>query len=885
MADKTLIMKEAQKYLAKGQVDKAIAEWEKLVKEAPDGNAYNTIGDLYLKKGDKKNSIDSYHKAANFFRHEGFTLKALALYKKVLNINPADADALYCLGELSEEKGLATDAIKYYLATADSLSKEGKRDRLLDIYQKILSLSPSNIPLRIKVAETFLKEGLKTDAAQEYVHVARVYEEKNDMGKAREYYQKVLDLQPLNKDAIISLSSIYERSGEFHSAIEHIQEAAALFPEDPDVLLRCSELLVAQKRGKEAEVYLRRILEADPVNVSARKLLGEMYLREGMKDKAWTEYLPALDEMIIQEKYDDARKILEDFRDTDPLETGKRLVSLFRQIGQTDRVVSELVALGDALKDRDMNDDAVSCYQEALEMNPDDMSIQERISELEKVPEPSFPETGKLPDIEPFGAPEPGPIPGIESLELPAPLDEEEPDRPGTEPPPAKRLAPEHISIKAEKTVEEIFTEADIFSRYGLLSEAKRLLEGLKARQPHNIEVHGRLKSLYGELSDTESFVTECIVLGELYRRAGDSAAAEAVLREAYEKSPDDPRLLEKAAAPFPEPASSGVSLDQPFDQSFVERPPDIQDFEEDIAEADFYARQGLAQEAAKILERLQKLFPDNRNIAERLATLGQTAEAPEPEFGMQEVPEVDTSGIPSMQETTPMFEMPEPPGIPAPEEEQEAAGPEPTEALSLTEETTGFEEIFSEKDLVEAQEMPEPELESDVLEIFQEFKKGLEQELAEGDSETHYNLGIAYKEMGLIDDAIKEFQTSRDDPKRFMQSSTMLGICYMEKGLYPLAIGTLNNTLKKMPEKDDAYRALEYDLAEAHEKNGDLKEAMELYTEVYGWNAKFREVARKISQLGPSVTKAAPGAAPPEKPQEPAPEKPKGKRDRVSYL
>src|SRR4030042_6413278 len=172
MSDKSAIIKEAQRYLARGQVDKAIAEWEKIIKEYPDATNYNTIGDLYLKKGDKKDAIDSYHKAANFFRHEGFSLKALALYKKILNINPSDPDSLYSLGELNEEKGLATDAIKYYLATADSLSKEGKKEKIVAIYDKILTLSPANIPLRNKVAEIYAKEGLMSEATKKYFQIA-----------------------------------------------------------------------------------------------------------------------------------------------------------------------------------------------------------------------------------------------------------------------------------------------------------------------------------------------------------------------------------------------------------------------------------------------------------------------------------------------------------------------------------------------------------------------------------------------------------------------------------------------------------------------------------------------------------------------------------------
>ena len=100
---------------------------------------------------------------------------------------------------------------------------------------------------------------------------------------------------------------------------------------------------------------------------------------------------------------------------------------------------------------------------------------------------------------------------------------------------------------------------------------------------------------------------------------------------------------------------------------------------------------------------------------------------------------------------------------------------------------------------MIESQEIAEPALDSDVMDIFNEFKKGLEKELEEEDYETHYNLGIAYKEMGLIDDAIREFQTSRNDPKRFIHASNMLGVCYIEKGLYPLAIDVLKDAIDKM--------------------------------------------------------------------------------------
>jgi tetratricopeptide (TPR) repeat protein len=852
MQDKATIIREAQKYLAKGQIDKAISEWEKLVSGSPDGNTFNTIGDLYLKKGDKKSAVESFLKAANYFRQEGFSLKAVALYKKVLNVNTTDADALYALGELSEEKGLATDAIKYYLATADSLSKEGKKDRLLDIYQKILSLSPSNVPLRNKVAEIFLKEGLTADAAKEYLHIAKIYDDKNDIPKATEYYQKVRDIQPLDKEATMGIGYLYEKSGEMANALTCMKGAAALFPEDVEVLFRYAELSLATNDDDTARDHLLKIAGIEPNHLKARRLLGEIYLKKGAQEKALEEYLPVIDDLILRENFDESIRLLEPFKKIDPVETGKRLVSLYRQLRDDDQVFSELASLGDSLKDKGMIDEAIACYQEALDVRPNDIRLREVVEEL----------SGKQ------GA---------------------------VVTPPEKEAVTVRITEK-EKTAEEIFMEADVFSRYGLLAEAIKLLEGLKLKEPQNLDLHLKLKAIYAETSDRESFVTECIVLHELYKRKGDTTNSEKMLAEALEINPDDPRLAERGASRLKiESTSYAGAPTGDFEEAAAEEAEEyeIEDYEEEISEADFYMRQGLTQEAAKILERLHRLFPQNEDVAERLTSLGQFSESFEPQVsspeGFEEQPfgggaagelpheEVPVVRGPEVEERVidekivekPVFRevVPEEPSGEKTEKVIEENVEQPAGK-------TEYEEFsFSDQDLVDAQEMPEPELDNDVLEIFEEFKKGLEKELGDEDSETHYNLGIAYKEMGLIDDAIKEFQTSKNDPKRSMQSSTMLGVCYMEKGLFSLAIDVLTKAIKEVSDKDESYWAIKYEIADAYEKNNNLKEALDLYTEVFGWNARFRNVSERMGQLKTRFLKGSES------------EKPKAKKDRVSYL
>lgn len=850
MADKAAIIKDAQKYLAKGQIDKAISEWEKLISESPDGNTYNMIGDLYLRKGDKKNAVESFHKAAGYFRREGFSLKALALYKKVLNINTGDADALYALGELSEEKELATDATKYYLAAADSLSKEGKKDRVLDIYQKILSLSPSNIPLRNKVAEIFLKEGLNADAAKEYFHIARLYESKDDIPKAVDYYRKVLGIHSTNKEAALELGRLYEKMGNIKDAVACIKEAASRLSEDSEVLFRCAELSISANDRNTAKDYLLKITSLEPKHVSARKLLGEIYLKQGEVEKAWEEYLPVIDELILQENLEDSVRLLESFKGTDPIRTGKRLVSLYRQLSDDDKTFSELVSLGDSLKQRQMTEEAIAIYKEALDIRPDDIRLKESVKELSGMPEEKE---------------------GPETVEEAAPEDFKE----------------------GEKTAEEFFMEADVFSRYGLFNEAIKIIEGLKPRMPQNLDLHLKLKTLYAETGDKESLVTELIILHELYKRKGETANSEKMLADAFQINPEDPRLAEKGAeGPTVEPTS--YACEEVEVAGGGAAAPDIEDYEEEIAEADFYMRQGLTQDAAKILERLHRLFPQNEDISERLSNLGQFSEAEdsqEPSFeGLGEKPFGDIAteelidadlldaGTPSEQGHTGAEAMQTGPILQEPAHHKFSVEPpgdigETENVLQSAEETQYEDFSFTDQDLVDAEDMPEPELDNDVLEIFQEFKKGLEGEVGEEDSETHYNLGIAYKEMGLIDDAIKEFQTSKSDPKRFMQSSTMLSACYMEKNLFSLAVDVLTKVIKEVGEKDESYWAIKYDLAEAYEKNHNLKEALDLYTEVFGWNAKFRGVSEKMGRLKARFGKGGEG------------EKPKAKKDRVSYL
>ena len=137
------------------------------------------------------------------------------------------------------------------------------------------------------------------------------------------------------------------------------------------------------------------------------------------------------------------------------------------------------------------------------------------------------------------------------------------------------------------------------------------------------------------------------------------------------------------------------------------------------------------------------------------------------------------------------------------------------------------------------------------LADIFKEFKKGVDKQLGKEDYDTRYNLGIAYKEMGLIDEAIAEFQLAAKDEARLLECSSMLGICFLEKGMPKLAVKWFEQGPEgARPHARRSTPALRYDLATAHEAAGDVDRALALFTDLYGQDANFRDVATKVRDL-----------------------------------
>lgn len=512
--DKNAIAKEAQKYAAKGQYDKAIAEWKKVVKETPnDPNLFNTIGDLCLKKDSKKEAVEAYRRAGDLLADDGFTSKAIALYKKVLNIDPSQIDVHIILGDMNVEKGLIGAALENYKLVYSHYTKHNQVAQSLEILQKMADMKP-DIALRLKLADMYAKEGMKSEASKAYLEAADVHVSKDAFPEAREIFKKVLALDPDNKAVYYKAGVIYYKEGKFNEACKSFKPAFAADPSNQELLELYLDSLSKAGREADAEEVYKKLLSQDPGRIDLRDKLYRTYLAKKDFDKALAEAGAIAAVRVENKELDAAEELLQGFVAESPrsIDGRNKLAEFYQGIGKPNDAAEALVQAAEILLEDGDEEGAKEALARAVELAPAHAAARSRLDSLQA---PSVPE------IEIPAAPAAAP----EAFEAPA----------APMPPAASKPS----AFEEPPALTEAFTEVEVLIKYGLAAKAIEQLEALSERFPDSPQVHARLRDLYQEGGNAGKAVEQVLALAAIYDREGMSERAEMSLRAALEMFPE----------------------------------------------------------------------------------------------------------------------------------------------------------------------------------------------------------------------------------------------------------------------------------------------------------------------------------------------------------
>ena len=743
--EKAKVLKAAEKFLSQGKINAAIKEYRQIVDHDPnDLTTLNMLGDLYVRSNKKEEAVSCFERIAQHYSTQEFNLKAIAMYKKIERLRPRDPDIARKLGDLYASQGLVVDARAQYLIVADAHTRGGDNKRALDVLHRIADLDPNNTEIRLKLAEGYVKENMRREAANAFVQAANRLHQIGSQDKALDGYNRALLLVPDDVEVLKGLLETHIARGTADEAAEILERVVENNQSDRELVSMLARAHLEAEDPQGAEKATALLMTQDASNYLQYLPVASLFLKTGAVDDT-VRILGAIIERMLagreeKELLELVNQVLE--RDPDHLAALRMLVRICWWQRDMEALRAALERMVDSAEAAQKPDEERYALTQLVRLAPDEKRYLDRLLELGGVQEEL---TEDLPPI----AEE---VPTFETF---ATVNDPEPKVTGDEVTPTEAFSFE--------STQQAFSDPS---------------------------------ASFADLGDDATETSAEFQMVDF----GDVASSE----------------VETEVAPSAE--------DEPDRVSAMMR--------QELESVDFYIAQGYTDIAIDTLDMLERQFGKHPEILARREKLtsggGREVEAPAVfEFGGAD----DLSGA-TQDEAVPVET------ISFGSLTDDGNGPGPSTAPPVA-------------------AVPNRGIDSGLAELFDEFRAAEEEEVVDtADYETHYNMGTAYKEMDLLDEAIQEFQiaatvvTSSDGTSRYLQCCNMLGHCFMQKDMADAAIMWFKKGLAAPGHTEDEYQALRYELAAAYEQQGELKQAQQLYTEIYGIDVSYREVADKLRVL-----------------------------------
>jgi tetratricopeptide (TPR) repeat protein len=866
--DREKVLAAAQKYVEKKKYDRAVLEYERLIQEDPnDARTLLKMGDLQLKMEGYAAAVATYERVGRFYAQQGFSLKAIAVYKQIREIIGRHVPTLeekYAhiapkLAELYQQLGLTSDALAALDEVATRLQRQSRDQEAIGVFRKIVELDATNPLPHLRLAEALSRAKDVDGAVLEFGIAAGQLAKLGRRDDALKVIERLLQHKP-----------------------DVVQARAA------------AELYLAKgtaSDGMHALAKLQICFQANPRDLDTLGLLARAFTQIGQAAKA--------------------------------IEVQKEMARLARDNGRIDlfhELVAKLVKL--APNDEGVKRLAIGSTVPPSVIPPPASSLPPQRSVAESETSASYEDVGDS-DFES----EEQPIELRRSSAAPRTSEAEVMVDAGYEV--VEEVQEPSTAAGSHAQIARILTDAASLRDSGMHAKAIEALRiGLEIA-PKSIEAHQMLRDVLLEVGNTSQAVVQMIQIAELLVEGLDGEAAAQMLQEAltlqpenasatkmlrelgYElvEEPDDeeadsssreaqgdeaaeggsrpydpeaplpsydleeigpedvarrsysePSIRTVAAAPgaAPRPVDG---IDDPFSDPLPrfplesapesdavfelrghagrapdpraepEQPPPSSgtpELESALEEAEFFASRGLFDDARTILHEQLVRLPNNPLLQERLMELDAQ------EHGMQ-----GGSGT-----------------RPSP---SASAGAMEDRAFDIAESLGGASDGDRESGVGPGGAAPTDQV--DVEEVFEKFKAGVAEQIDVDDAQSHYDLGVAYKEMGLIDDALREFEVAGRDVKRTCVCQSMIGMIHIERGNLNEAIDAFVRGLQSPERTKDQEAALSYEIGAAFEVKRMTKQALDYFQRVARLIPSYRDTQERIRRLQKVEPKQAPRA------------------------
>jgi tetratricopeptide (TPR) repeat protein len=880
--DRERVLAAAQKYVEKKKYDRAVAEYQKVIQEDPnDARTLLKVGDLQSKMEAYADAVGTYERVGKFYASQGFALKAIAVYKQIREIIAKHVPQLedrYAhispkLAELYQQLGLTSDALAALDEVATRLQRQNRDGEAIQVFRKIVDLDPTNPLPHLRLAEA----------------LSRV---KDTDGAVREFGTAATQLAKLGRrdDALKVLDRL----------LHHKQ--------DPVHSRMAAELFLARNGPNDGMLALAKLqvcFQANPRDFDTLALLAKAFNQIGQAAKAIEVHKEMARIARDTGKADVFRDLVTKLQKLAPNDEGvKRLASSPLAHGglmyassappppASEPAPQPRAATGHAAAEEELDDASyedvgdsdisdVEPEEEPLELsrrsrNPvddGDVVVESSIEVVEEVDERQVPAHLKeqiariVRDAASFRRSRFF-AKAIETLQI------------GLEIAPRSievHLALRDTLIDAGQTEDAVQVMLDLAGVQidNLDGEAAaQTLQDLMQIDPHNARATEMLRELGYELVDdgagasgsqadrlppmrpehqsVSSYDPEAPLPSYDLEEIGPEDVAlrsysEPSMRVAQPAAPaqarssiddiDDPFADGPLPAfPLEPPAESAAAFelvqppvdatDQYASQPDMEPAPAAQgapDIEQALEEAEFFTSRGLFDDARTILQEQLSRIPNHPLLLERLAEIDAHEGVVQNGSGTRPSPsaaEADDRSFDIAESLSVLDGGDRPSGV------------GPGAAFGA-----GQEQV-------------------DVEEVFAKFKEGVAKQIGVDDAQSHYDLGVAYKEMGLVEDAIREFDTAARDPKRSCICHSMIGMIQLERGNLNEAIDAFMRGLQAPDRTKDQEAALAYEIGAAYEVKKMLKQALDYFQRAARAVPSFRDVQDRIRKLSKGDTK-----------------------------